>query len=59
MLHDPLGMHGVWVNGVRVSGEDHLVDPAVRPGSVLTECNNRSPERALARQYRSVRSRFH
>ncbi|WP_374446742.1 amidohydrolase family protein [Stella sp.] len=35
MVRDPIGMHGVWVNGVRVhDGRDHA-RPATGPGRVL------------------------
>jgi N-acyl-D-amino-acid deacylase len=37
MVRDPVGVHGVWVNGVQVhDGKDYLA-PAQRPGRVLTE----------------------
>jgi len=37
MIRDPVGVHGVWVNGVQVhDGRDYLA-PAQRPGRVLTE----------------------
>ena len=37
MIRDPVGVHGVWVNGVQVhDGKSYLV-PAQRPGQVLTE----------------------
>jgi N-acyl-D-amino-acid deacylase len=37
MIRDPVGVHGVWVNGVQVhDGEDYLA-PAQRPGQVLAE----------------------
>jgi len=37
MIRDPVGVHGVWVNGVQVhDGKDYLA-PAQRPGQVLTE----------------------
>ncbi len=39
MIRDPVGVHGVWVNGVQVhDGKDYLA-PAQRPGQVLTEFN--------------------
>jgi N-acyl-D-amino-acid deacylase len=35
-LHtDPLGVHGVWINGVRVVDERGLIATAARPGQVL------------------------
>ncbi len=37
MIRDPVGVHGVWVNGVQVhDGKDYLA-PAERPGQVLAE----------------------
>jgi N-acyl-D-aspartate/D-glutamate deacylase len=37
MIREPVGVHGVWVNGVQVhDGKDYLA-PAQRPGQVLTE----------------------
>ncbi|MSQ63937.1 MAG: hypothetical protein EXR33_08910 [Betaproteobacteria bacterium] len=39
MIRRPVGVHGVWVNGVQVhDGRDYLA-PARRPGQVLTEFN--------------------
>ena len=32
---DPLGVHGVWVNGTRIVDEGGLIDNAGRPGQVL------------------------
>jgi hypothetical protein len=37
MLRAPVGVHGVWVNGVQVhDGKDYL-SPPQGPGQVLTE----------------------
>jgi hypothetical protein len=35
MLRDPLGVHGVWVNGVQVSAGAKLTSPERGPGEVL------------------------
>jgi len=37
MLRDPVGVHGVWVNGVRVFDEEHYTTPAGGPGRVLRQ----------------------
>jgi N-acyl-D-amino-acid deacylase len=37
MIRDPVGVHGVWVNGVRVHDGKNYLAPAQRPGRVLTE----------------------
>lgn len=34
---DPLGIHGIWVNGVRVADERGVFDGAQRPGRVLRD----------------------
>jgi N-acyl-D-aspartate/D-glutamate deacylase len=34
---DPLGVHGVWVNGTRIVDEGGLIDNAGRPGQVLRD----------------------
>ena len=36
MLRDPVGVHGVWVNGVQVHDGRNYLAPARRPGQVLT-----------------------
>ena len=37
MIRDPVGVHGVWVNGVQVHDGKNYLAPARRPGQVLTE----------------------
>jgi len=37
MIRDPVGVHGVWVNGVQVHDGRNYLAPAQRPGRVLTE----------------------
>ena len=37
MLRDPVGVHGVWVNGVQVHDGENYLAPARRPGQVLTD----------------------
>lgn len=37
MLRDPVGVHGVWVNGVQVHDGRNYLAPAQRPGQVLTD----------------------
>ncbi len=37
MIRDPVGVHGVWVNGVQVHDGKNYLAPAQRPGQVLTE----------------------
>ena len=37
MLRDPVGVHGVWVNGVQVHNGDRYVPVERRPGKVLRE----------------------
>ena len=37
MLRDPVGVHGVWVNGVQVHDGRNYLAPAQRPGRVLTK----------------------
>ncbi len=37
MIRDPVGVHGVWVNGVQVHDGRNYLAPAQRPGQVLTE----------------------
>ena len=37
MLRDPVGVHGVWVNGVQVHDGKDYVAPARGPGRILTE----------------------
>jgi N-acyl-D-aspartate/D-glutamate deacylase len=34
---DPLGVHGIWINGVRVADERGILDGAGKPGHVLRE----------------------
>ena len=36
MLRDPVGVHGVWVNGVQVHDGKNYLSPARGPGQVLT-----------------------
>ena len=40
MLRDPVGVHGVWVNGVQVHDGRDYVAPGRGPGQVLTEFND-------------------
>ena len=37
MIRDPVGVHGVWVNGVQVHDGKKYLTPAQRPGQVLSE----------------------
>jgi N-acyl-D-amino-acid deacylase len=37
MIRDPVGVHGVWVNGVQVHDGKHYLAPGRRPGKVLRE----------------------
>jgi N-acyl-D-aspartate/D-glutamate deacylase len=37
MLRDPVGVHGVWVNGVQVHDGKNYLSPARGPGQVLTQ----------------------
>ncbi len=37
LVCDPVGVHGVWVNGIRAADEFGLVANGARPGQVLTE----------------------
>jgi N-acyl-D-aspartate/D-glutamate deacylase len=37
MIREPVGVHGVWVNGVQVHDGKNYLAPAERPGQVLTE----------------------
>jgi hypothetical protein len=37
MIRDPVGVHGVWVNGVQVHDGKDYVRMEHRPGQVLTE----------------------
>jgi N-acyl-D-aspartate/D-glutamate deacylase len=37
MIREPVGVHGVWVNGVQVHDGREYLDPAPRPGQVLTQ----------------------
>ena len=37
MLRDPVGVHGVWVNGVQVFDGQHYTTLADGPGSVLRQ----------------------
>src|SRR3954466_10221717 len=37
MVRDPVGVHGVWVNGVQVFDGQHYTTPAGGPGSVLRQ----------------------
>ncbi len=37
MLRDPVGVHGVWVNGVQVHDGKTYVGMDKGPGAVLTE----------------------
>jgi N-acyl-D-aspartate/D-glutamate deacylase len=44
VLRDPLGVHGVWVNGERVSAGEAAVDGALRPGAVLRDFARKTTE---------------
>ena len=37
MLRDPVGVHGVWVNGTQVFDGQHYATPATGPGQVLRQ----------------------
>jgi N-acyl-D-aspartate/D-glutamate deacylase len=39
MLRDPVGVHGVWVNGVQVHDGKRYLGNAPGPGEVLTRFN--------------------